>query len=342
MNDSVSTNEKSEPTTAHAKNEQQPLASVVVCVYNRPHDAIRCIDSLLSQEYTPYEIIVIDDASCDLDQQALHHYISRDLSNKIQLVIHDTNQGLSASRNHAISLARGDFIAFIGPDCTAGKDWLTHLLTPILSNECVAASGVVIDVGGSSWADLAIRGATNIVAARNCGRPLIGNNMAFRGDVLRRFCFDIAMTLYADEDDLARRLIKAGYKIGFAPDAIVYHNHPMTVAKYLRQAWLQGQGSAYYWWKHRIFIGRDILFLVLAIVTLPLIIMGWPATLVPPTFFTLHVAAHIFNERFLKGKSWLITFYVLPLIIVYTLIKATSWTCWWVRVAVNQSAQKSS
>jgi len=247
-----------------------PRASVVVCAYNRPDATVRCLESLLCQDYPNYEIIVVDDASCDPSMSYLYQYISNNnVDNRIRAVTHKQNQGLSASRNHGISLASGDFILFIGPDCTAAKNWIWQMLHTLSAGECVALSGPVIDVGGHSWADLAIRGATNIVSAKNCGRPLIGNNMAFVARILRQFSFDNQMRLYADEDDLAKRLIKAGYRIGFAPDAIVYHNHPMTVGKYLRQAWLQGQGAAYYWWKHRIFIGRDILFLVLSIVTLP-------------------------------------------------------------------------
>lgn len=320
-----------------------PRASVVVCAYNRPDATVRCLESLLCQDYPNYEIIVVDDASCDPSMSYLYQYISNNnVDNRIRAVTHKQNQGLSASRNHGISLASGDFILFIGPDCTAAKNWIWQMLHTLSAGECVALSGPVIDVGGHSWADLAIRGATNIVSAKNCGRPLIGNNMAFVARILRQFSFDNQMRLYADEDDLAKRLIKAGYRIGFAPDAIVYHNHPMTVGKYLRQAWLQGQGAAYYWWKHRIFIGRDILFLVLSIVTLPLVLLGWPATLVPATFFTLHVAAHVFNERFLKGKSWLITFYVLPLVLVYTLVKATSWIWWCMRVALKQCSHQRS
>jgi len=308
--------------------DDQPLVSVVVCVYNRPLEAIACIDTLAAQSYSRFEILVIDDCSPDPEMHRLHEHVRS--CPRASLRINPVNRGLSCSRNEGLRYAEGEIVVFIGPDCLAPANYLERIVSALQASDAIAVSGRVIDSIPKNWAGWAVYGNTYIARAKTFNRHLIGNNMGFVRSALEQFYFDEKLRLYADEDDLARRLIAAGHKIAFAPDAIVYHHHPMTLRSYLRQAWLQGQGSAYFWWKRRIFIGRDILFLVLAIVTLPLIVMDWRLGFVPLVFFGLHLAAHIFNERFLKGKSWLVTFYVLPLVMLYTIIKTTSVAWWWV------------
>ena len=84
--------------------------SVIIPTYNRARLLPRCLDSVLSQELQPLEIIVVDDGSTDTSAQL----VSRDYPG-IKLVSQE-NKGVSAARNAGINAAQGDWLAFLDSD----------------------------------------------------------------------------------------------------------------------------------------------------------------------------------------------------------------------------------
>jgi len=90
-----------------------PKISVIVPVYKAELFLADCIDSILSQSYTDFEVILVNDGSpddsgriCD-DYAAKHDFIS---------VLHQENQGQAAARNHAMTRAGGEWICFVDSD----------------------------------------------------------------------------------------------------------------------------------------------------------------------------------------------------------------------------------
>jgi len=86
------------------------LVSCVVPVYNGERFLGEAIDSILAQTYQPTEIIVVDDGSTDRTPDVIAQYAGRVTSAR------QTNAGAAAARNHGISLAHGEFIAFLDAD----------------------------------------------------------------------------------------------------------------------------------------------------------------------------------------------------------------------------------
>lgn len=301
------------------------LASVVVCVYNRPRQVISCLESLLKQDYRPLEIIVVDDGSTDETPNELARFRQEHQDDDVPLRIltNTGNLGLCAARNVGLDAAAGDIVLYTDSDCIADPHWVSAIIEALEDGHYAGAAGRVIDTP-TNWAERAAAGATRIGASNVQGRSLVGGNMAIRRSLLAAYRFDEHIAYGADEDDLAGRMARDGHRFVFVDAAIVHHHHPMNLRGYLRQAWRQGQGSAYFWWKHRMLIGRDLLFLFLATGSLPLLIL-WPALWpVPAGFFSLHVLAHLFNERAFKGKSWRTAIAVLPLVILHSVVKAAS------------------
>ena len=90
-----------------------PLFSIIIPVYNVEAYLRQCIDSVLSQTFVDYEIILVDDGSPDRSGEICDEYACRDSRIK---VIHKPNGGLSDARNHGIKNACGDYILFIDSD----------------------------------------------------------------------------------------------------------------------------------------------------------------------------------------------------------------------------------
>ena len=92
-----------------------PLISIILPVYNAQKYISKCIDSILSQTYINWELIVINDGSSDSTYDILTSY--KDERIKINNI---TNHGVSYSRNYALSISSGTYIMFIDAD-----DWLS-------------------------------------------------------------------------------------------------------------------------------------------------------------------------------------------------------------------------
>lgn len=90
-----------------------PLLSIIVPVYNTATFLNRCIDSILTQKYTNFELILIDDGSKDQSGKICGEYAQKD--SRI-VVIHKPNGGQSSARNAGLNIAKGDYITFVDSD----------------------------------------------------------------------------------------------------------------------------------------------------------------------------------------------------------------------------------
>lgn len=89
---------------------KNPLVSVIIPTYNRSGMVQEAIDSVLDQDFTDYELIVVDDGSGDSTPTILAGY------GRAITVHHQSNRGVSAARNHGIAAASGQLIAFLDSD----------------------------------------------------------------------------------------------------------------------------------------------------------------------------------------------------------------------------------
>lgn len=94
--------------------QNKPRVSVIVCTYNRASFIPQAIDSIIGQSYTNLEIIIIDDASDDNTEEIINRYINN--HSNIYYYRNENNLGIANSRNKAISLAKGEYIAPLDSD----------------------------------------------------------------------------------------------------------------------------------------------------------------------------------------------------------------------------------
>ena len=98
--------------------------SVIVPVYNAENYLNRCIESVLTQTYTDWQMVLVDDGSEDESLKVCQKYA--DLDNRIR-VIHQENAGPGIARNTGIAAANGDYIVFIDSDDYIEKDYFQLL-----------------------------------------------------------------------------------------------------------------------------------------------------------------------------------------------------------------------
>lgn len=101
-----------------------PLISIIVPVYNAEKYLEQCVDSIINQTYTNLEIILVNDGSKDSSRKICDNYAKND--SRI-IVIHKANEGVSATRNRGIDIANGSYIMFVDSD-----DWIDSDMCEIL------------------------------------------------------------------------------------------------------------------------------------------------------------------------------------------------------------------
>lgn len=102
-----------------------PKISIIVPIYNVEEYIHRCIDSILAQTFTDFELILVDDGSPDRCGEMCDEYAKKDSRIK---VIHKENGGLSDARNAGLEIAQGDFIGFVDSDDYIESDMYEILL----------------------------------------------------------------------------------------------------------------------------------------------------------------------------------------------------------------------
>lgn len=109
-----------------------PTVSIIVPVYNAESSIARCVDSILSQQFTDFELLLVDDGSRDGSGAICDGYAAAD--SRVR-VIHKENTGVSDTRNLGIAQARGTYLQFLDSD-----DWITPDATKLLVRTAEAHS----------------------------------------------------------------------------------------------------------------------------------------------------------------------------------------------------------
>lgn len=97
--------------------------SVIIPLYNKENYVENTLKSVLDQSFQDFEVLIIDDCSTDKSKQKVSPFVCE----KIKIIQHQTNKGLSASRNTGIQNSNSNFLAFLDADDTWDKNYLEKI-----------------------------------------------------------------------------------------------------------------------------------------------------------------------------------------------------------------------
>jgi len=120
-------------------NKNMPLVSIVMPVYNASKYLPQALNSIISQSYTNWELICVDDASLDNSLSILKKFAK--LDKRIKVYANNVNGGVSKTANFALSKAKGDFIARMDADDISTFDRLEKQVDFLNKNKDVVLVG---------------------------------------------------------------------------------------------------------------------------------------------------------------------------------------------------------
>lgn len=112
----------------------KPIISIIVPIYNVEQFIHCCVDSILAQTFTDWELLLIDDGTLDRSGEICDEYAKKD--NRIR-VFHKKNGGVSSARNLGLDNAQGEWVTFIDADDYILPDFIKGLYRPIEEGESV-------------------------------------------------------------------------------------------------------------------------------------------------------------------------------------------------------------
>lgn len=220
--------------------------SIVIPAYNAAATLDECLSACTRQTYPDCEVIVVDDGSTDATSDIVRRfpitYIRRERG------------GPAAARNMGAKKAAGEVLAFTDSDCVPHPEWIARLVNAI-DEGCEAAGGTYgIANPGKLLAKIIHEEIQLRHSAFGKRVDFLGTfNLAIRRDAFERVHgfdekFDQAS---AEDNDLSYRMIDAGYRMCFVPEAIVDHYHPTRLVPYLRTQARHGFWRVILYMKHR-------------------------------------------------------------------------------------------
>ena len=124
-----------------------PIISIIVPIYNAGKTLSKCIDSILHQTFTNWELILVDDGSPDNCAVICDKYAEKD---ERIIVIHKPNGGVSSARNAGLDIAQGQWIVFIDSDDWCEQKYLSDFFctSVALSDSDIVLQGRKDEIDG--------------------------------------------------------------------------------------------------------------------------------------------------------------------------------------------------
>ncbi len=217
-----------------------PLVSLVIVNWNRREYLFECLNSIKSQDYSPVEVIIIDnhssDGSCEMITSTFPEYTL--------IKLPDSSYGACEAFNIGFANTNGEFIGILDNDVELTSDWVRCIIDKFNKEDFTTAiiSTKVIEPDMPDWYL-----QSNHLCKEQYIDTFAGCGSMARAKILHKTgYFDEKFFIHANERDLSLRLIFQGYKILHYPAVITYHKKPFGIH--------QGNDRLYYFLRNAIWV----------------------------------------------------------------------------------------
>lgn len=196
--------------------------SVIIPTRNRERIVSRCIECILNQDYSKYEIIIVDDGSEDNTKETLNRFLNY---RNFKFISLSERRGPAFCRNLGVKESKGELIIFIDSDIFVNSNFIsTHVKAHKNHPEGIVAVGPVIAI---SEIDTELSSKGSILDFSNA--YFASGNASIPRDVFMKVGgFDEIFNVYGWEDiDFGLKLKASGVNSIKVPDALGYHYQPL-------------------------------------------------------------------------------------------------------------------
>ena len=228
-----------------------PKVSIVIPHWNNVEVLSECLKSIRSSNFSDFEVIVVDNASTDNSVQ----YVKSNFP-EVKLIENGVNDGYAGGCNIGANLARGEYLIFLNNDTIQKPNWISSLLSTLISNSKIAAvqpkilnyyDRKIFDYAGGSGGHMDVycfplaRGRIFTHQENDEGQYdnkekcfwssgtcfMVKKNLFFEAGG-----FDSSFFAHMEEVDLCWKLQAMGYEVWVDPNATVYHKNGLTLPMY--------------------------------------------------------------------------------------------------------------
>lgn len=223
-----------------------PRYSIIIPVYNRPHEVKELLESLTSQTLKDFEVVIVEDGSTVRCDQIVDQF--RDQL-RIQYFF-KPNSGPGPSRNFGFEHARGEYFVVFDSDCVIPPTYFEAVDRSIRENGWDAWGGpdrahkdfsIVQRAMGYTMASVLTTGGIRGGNKRLGWFQPRSYNMGLSRSVFRQ-TGGFKFSHFAEDIELSIRMKKAGFKIGLVPDGFVYHKRRTNFRQFYKQVFNFGRG----------------------------------------------------------------------------------------------------
>jgi glycosyltransferase involved in cell wall biosynthesis len=287
--------------------------SIIVPVYNRPKEIKELLRSLNRQEYTDFEIIIVEDGSTETCKNEVEAF-TKQLSITYYFI---PNGGQGFARNYGMKRAKGEYFVLFDSDCIIPPEYLRKLKNAIDERSLDAHGGpdaatkdfsLIQQAINYSMTSMLTTGGIRGKTKDHSSYQARGYNMG-----LSRLAFEASEGFIdpnkGEDIELSIRLKKLGFKLELVEEAFVYHKRRNTLFSFFKQSFSFGQNRVNVSRYHpeaikavhilpSLFLGYNIFVLLCIVLNLPYHEIFLSVLLLWFTIILVHA--------FLKTKSLLV------------------------------------